>query len=225
MYAGNNPIRNLDPTGLDWFSYEEEYEDENGEKQKRTKYAFSTEFRSQKDMDKAGVQGKYLGLTKKVEGKYLSLFGQEFSTETADDTKIAKMVENLDNAIMNDYRPLIRKGLYSDEPISYSQDMSVPGMQFDGGKKTVFNYAGGTVYYQIADNMTGGVFDWGDGQYQERKSQGLWGSIIPGYHAKVDRSRANADFDVLFWTFRNKSVYELRRMQADKLFKGRKGYR
>lgn len=52
-YCANNPVKYVDPDGRDW------YETENSEtKQKEIKW---TDYKSQSDMDAAGVKGTYLG--------------------------------------------------------------------------------------------------------------------------------------------------------------------
>ena len=103
-YANNNPVRNIDPDGCDWYSYDEEYEDDEGNKQTRTRYQYTTEYRSQKDMDKAGVKGTYIGLNETVNGTYLSLFGQEFATGTKEEKQIARIAQNLDETVKNYYK-------------------------------------------------------------------------------------------------------------------------
>ena len=66
---GNNPISRVDPTGMDWYSYEEEVEeeDENGEVQTRTvtKYKYVEGTMSEKEKEKGGYT--YLGETVSIE--------------------------------------------------------------------------------------------------------------------------------------------------------------
>ena len=68
-YCGWNPVRLVDPNGEDW------YEIENKEtKQKDIKW---TDYNSQEEMQKNGVDGKYLGLTymDRQNSTYYSLYG------------------------------------------------------------------------------------------------------------------------------------------------------
>ena len=60
-YVANNPILLTDPTGMDWYSYQEEYEDEEGKKQQRTQYMYYSGRMSEKQMDKGGYT--YIGET------------------------------------------------------------------------------------------------------------------------------------------------------------------
>lgn len=97
-YCQNNPINRKDPSGLldDWY--------ETKDKQ----VVYSESIRSQKDLDAAGIDGKYIGITGYTSDKqqYLSLLGEKFNTKNADgQTNLkAEMVKNLDNAIINMYK-------------------------------------------------------------------------------------------------------------------------
>jgi hypothetical protein len=117
MYAGNNPIRNLDPTGLDWFSYEEEYEDENGEKQKRTQYIFREEKMTKKEMQEGGYT--HLGLVSFSDSEYLSLHG-----ERVDKHNVSSVISLMET----DFGQMDRNDLYAniDNAANY-----LSGIQWD----------------------------------------------------------------------------------------------
>jgi RHS repeat-associated protein len=213
-YCGNNPVSRVDPNGLDWYSAFDE--------RKKISYTYTTEYRSQKDLDKAGIAGTYIGLTGKTDdGAYLSLFGQEFTTGTKEEQQIARMVQNLDETVKNYYKEnIIDHGFGIMEEMNYFHNMAVPGTTV--GKTTVFQYGEGTVRYAAATNMSGGVFSWGSGKYSNLS---YFSPKIPGYHANVNRSGVGASFQVLHWTFPNAQVYNATRQQANTLFNGRPGYR
>ena len=96
-YCGWNPVRLVDPDGRDW------YETENNEtKQKEIKW---TDYHSQEEMQKNGIDGKYLGLTymDRQNSTYYSLYGGQIEY---DKTKVSSMmavneVAMLDNLIIN----------------------------------------------------------------------------------------------------------------------------
>ena len=96
-YCGWNPVRLVDPDGEDW------YEIENKEtQQKEIKW---TDYNSQEEMDKNGIDGKYLGLTymDRQNSTYYSLYGGQIEY---DKTKVSSMmavneVAMLDNLIIN----------------------------------------------------------------------------------------------------------------------------
>ena len=74
---GNNPIRNVDPNGMDWYSYEEEeeYKDDDGETQTRTvtKYKYVEGTLSDKEVKDGGYT--HLGQTHETDDTYYSLGG------------------------------------------------------------------------------------------------------------------------------------------------------
>ena len=96
-YCAWNPVKLVDPDGEDW------YEIENKEtQQKEIKW---TDYNSQEEMDKNGIDGKYLGLTymDRQNSTYYSLYGGQIEY---DKTKVSSMmavneVAMLDNLIIN----------------------------------------------------------------------------------------------------------------------------
>ncbi len=53
-FSGNNPVNNIDPDGLDWYSFLEEYQDEKGEIQTRPRYMYYSGRMSDKQVEKGG---------------------------------------------------------------------------------------------------------------------------------------------------------------------------
>jgi RHS repeat-associated protein len=86
----NNPLRYIDPDGRDWYSFQEAYTYTNrhGEEKTRTRtmYKYTTEHRSQKDLDKAGIEGKYLGKVHFSQDTYYRLEGGTTSTRNFETT-------------------------------------------------------------------------------------------------------------------------------------------
>jgi RHS repeat-associated protein len=105
-FCANNPALYIDPNGQDWYSYSEKYKDENGEEKEKTQYKFSDEYRSQKDLDKAGIKGTYLGITYKTDDKYFSLLGEVLDAKDKNGNSNigTAIVEKLDKAIINYYK-------------------------------------------------------------------------------------------------------------------------
>jgi RHS repeat-associated protein len=54
VYCANNPVNNTDPTGMDWYSYQHEYEDEEGNMQSQTQYKYVKGTMSNEDMKAGG---------------------------------------------------------------------------------------------------------------------------------------------------------------------------
>ncbi len=74
VFCANNPIRLIDNNGKDWYSYEEEYQDKNGETKTRTRYKYIRERLSENEMQEKGL--KYKGRTyDDRNGTYYSLGG------------------------------------------------------------------------------------------------------------------------------------------------------
>ena len=80
-YVGNNPLRYIDPTGMDWYSYEVEEADENGEMQTRLEYRFHEQRLSNKEMKNLGYTN-HLGKVHFSENTYFALEGG--TTNTSD---------------------------------------------------------------------------------------------------------------------------------------------
>ena len=217
-YCGLNPVMITDPDGADW------YLDEND------KPIYSKTIRSQEMMDKAGIKGKYIGLTgySKDNKQYLSLLGEKFNTKNSDGSKslMAEMVENLDNAIIDKYKADFqnnRTDQYSTELFTSSTDMSVskkvtPNDVNMKRNRISFNYGGGKVYYQIANDLSRSSFNWGDGKV--RRITGYFSDLGTGANATVERNSAN--FRVVNWIFPTKSGWQTAKGQVDNLLIGRK---
>jgi hypothetical protein len=65
---------------MDWYSYEEQYKDKNGEEQTRTRYKYFDHELSKKQMEKGGYT--HLGKTYTEGNTYYSLFGHKKDLQT-----------------------------------------------------------------------------------------------------------------------------------------------
>jgi hypothetical protein len=140
--------------------------------------------------------------------------------DTKENQQIAAMAKNIDNSIINKYKADYRndpanRDLWDSEVYSGTTNMAVSGAK--NGWTTIFDYAGGTVRYNVAENTRDSEFDWGDGT--RKTISGYMGSKIHGVSATVRRTTGN--FWPATWTFSQKSIYDLRKGQAERLFRGR----
>ena len=86
-FCGNNPIKRIDWNGKEWYSYQEKYEDENGELRTRTSYKFVKGRMSEQEMQEGGYT--YLGATYITDDTYYGQWGAEIPiiTNTFNDDK------------------------------------------------------------------------------------------------------------------------------------------
>jgi len=100
-WCGGNPVRMVDPDGMDWYSYQEEYTDEDGKKQTRTAYKYVEGEMSKKEIEKGGYT--HLGKTyDDKKGTYFSLGGSEikYDKENALSVLAINRVKSADNTII-----------------------------------------------------------------------------------------------------------------------------
>jgi RHS repeat-associated protein len=94
MYCAGNPLRYVDPFGMDWYSYEEKYTDENNEEQTRIQYKYFDYELSKKEMEKGGYT--HLGKTHTEGNTYYSLFGNTMDLRTQQ----GQIYQKIDEAII-----------------------------------------------------------------------------------------------------------------------------
>lgn len=102
-YCGNNPVNRIDPDGRDWYSYEEDEEDENGVVHTRTRYKYVEGQMSKKEMKEGGYT--HLGKTHVDGDMYYTLFGQKADLKT----EIGLLYQKVDEAIINYAEEKIRR--------------------------------------------------------------------------------------------------------------------
>jgi RHS repeat-associated protein len=81
-FCGNNPINRIDPNGMDWYSYERKYMDDDGEEQTRIEYKYVRGTMSDDDMKAGGYT--HLGKTYLSDGTYYSLGGAILNYDKSD---------------------------------------------------------------------------------------------------------------------------------------------
>jgi RHS repeat-associated protein len=100
-WCGGNPVRMVDPDGMDWYSYQEEYKDKDGNKQTRTAYKYVRGEMSKKEIEDGGYT--HLGKTyDDKKGTYFSLGGGElkYDKENALSVLAVNKVKSADNSIV-----------------------------------------------------------------------------------------------------------------------------
>ena len=97
VYCADNSINLVDTKGLDWYSIT----DNEG----NVTYHYDDNIFSQRDLDKAGIKGKYKGTRFKDGNAYYSLFGQtvEYLGINEKPTFEGQLYERLDNLIIKYY--------------------------------------------------------------------------------------------------------------------------
>ena len=142
-YCVWNPIRLVDPDGRDWYEVENK---ETGKKEIKW-----TDYHSQKEMDKNGIDGTYLGVTVEDGDTYYSLFGSREKLGTS----AGNLVRDLDREVIK-YARSIRMGNdiegidYGDFSDVYKfQESMIGGM--NAGGINVHN--GSDLHYASADDV------------------------------------------------------------------------
>ena len=95
-YCAANPINTIDPNGLDWYSYKEEYFDAQGNSHYRTRYKYVKGQMSEDEMLLGGYT--HLGQTFMTDDTYFSLGGAEIGFDK--DNSISLL--NISNIIQAD---------------------------------------------------------------------------------------------------------------------------
>jgi hypothetical protein len=100
VFCINNPMRFIDQNGMDWYSYEEEYVDENGESQTRTQYKYVRGEMSAEEMEAGGYT--HLGKTYNTDNKYYSLGGAvvNYDKNNIIDRTMVNDIMNADNTVI-----------------------------------------------------------------------------------------------------------------------------
>ena len=100
VFCINNPMRFIDQNGMDWYSYEEEYVDENGESQTRTQYKYVRGEMSAEEMEAGGYT--HLGKAYNTDNKYYSLGGAvvNYDKNNIIDRTMVNDIMNADNTVI-----------------------------------------------------------------------------------------------------------------------------
>jgi len=159
-YCANNPIRFIDPNGMDWYSYNRTYIDENGNEQTTTQYEYREQKMSRQEMKEGGYT--HLGYTYTDDnGMYYSLLG-EIKDGSSDE---GKLYAAIDNAIINTYTTQ-EQDLWSSEP-AYEPATDFSGIRnynenmFGSGNnlyKYSNSYAGTDMYFNVYKSTMKGRF-------------------------------------------------------------------
>jgi hypothetical protein len=84
---------------MDWYSYMEDYEDENGEMQQRTQYMYHRGTMSKEEMEKGGYT--HLGLTYNTGDTYYSLEGAAIGYDTNNSMSMSMVSQLMQNDNLN----------------------------------------------------------------------------------------------------------------------------
>ena len=169
-FCAGNPINRVDPDGRDWYYFE----DEEGERY----YYYDDSIYSQKDLDRLGINGTYLGMTylDKSNNTYYSLFGERvtFDEKTIDSYINYMLYQIIDQLLINYYDN--EASDVEGNPIRATVDfyLGIPAKEYS------FTYSG---YYQkehFSSTVSGTVFN----AFNNRKNSNLWIFRLPGTYPK-----------------------------------------
>jgi hypothetical protein len=173
VYCTGNPLRFIDPNGMDWYSYEEKYKDDNGDEQTRTRYKYFDHELSKKEMQKGGYT--HLGKTHTEGNTYYSLFGNTMDLRTQQGQIYQKVDEAViayghNKEINNPYNPN-RDPFDTEVHNLYGTDMSIAArlqgtIEYEGSISGFYNqYTGWGSSASRKAAMTGNVVNLFDGMY------------------------------------------------------------
>ena len=223
VFTGGNPASGVDPDGQDWYS--------TTDKEGNVSYHYTEDYRSQRDLKKAGIEGTYNGMTGKTNdgSQYLSLLGSQVNTMTADGkvNLAAEMIANIDNAIINSYKADYYNNSpdrdpFNSEMYSGATDMGVsmtvtPNMVSKRANVFNFGYAGGNVRYEVNNDMRGQSLDWQNGKVGP--VGGYFINIGTGANVIIQKGKENRSVN---WLFPNTQSWQNTRNRADRLLLNRK---
>lgn len=218
-YCANNPIKFVDPNGMDWYSYD----DENGD----TQYVYKDYQLTNKEMKAQGL--RWVGITGMTAdgNQYLSLYGNKLDAKTADgkNNLLTEVVENLDRAIINSYKADYMNANQPDPmfPEYYSgatnMELSVnisPQNVRDRSNIFVSAYSGGKVTYIASNSKSRWTFDWGTGEIKPVGS--YFYTIGKGAAAKIARGNET----MVYWIFPTTQTWQDIKNRTDRLLKNRR---
>lgn len=228
-YCTGNPISLYDLMGNDWYSTTET--DSSGNV--ITKYYFSYTIYSQEDLEKEGIEGTYIGINGFVENntKYLNLFGGEMQIKDSKSYRNALIIANLDNAIISYYRARYtnRNRPYPNQDFDVGltdmtlYDVRNDNKKFEITKSQIYTkeYAGGTVFYTTANDLSNSYFDWGTGKYYNNfGSFNLKYNLGSGIIARTRRYYHR--FEPVIWIFKDWDSWNNAKERAERILLYRK---
>ncbi len=134
-YCMWNPIKLVDPDGMDWYEY-------TNPKTHKTMVRW-TDSHNQDELNNelkgSGIDGKYLGVTAETDNKYFGLMG-DIVDKNENQGEHYRMVKDLDCAIIN--RALARS-FYASTPVDFSDVFTFESGAGSNNSRAGYSYAGG----------------------------------------------------------------------------------
>ena len=217
-FTGNNPVNFVDPDGRDWYSYRENYTDENGKEQARTRY----EYREQRMSDREMQENDYthLGYTHADDDLYYSLLGEVKNSSTDE----GKLYAAIDRAIINAYT-VQSSDPWSCEP-AYEPTTDFFGIKnyrenvFGSGNnlyKYPSSYAGTDMYFNVyKTTMEGRYVPPTEHRYGSPNYMGV--KLPAAYYAYI-RVAGSSNNNIIYLPFSNKAHLSAFQGKINNLFR------
>ena len=201
-YCSWNPVKLVDPAGNDWYEYTDK-------KTKKTEVKW-TDCHSQDEMNKKGLNGKYLGVTVEDGNTYYSLFG---SIEKLG-APAGNLVRDIDREVIK-YARCLRAG-NSIEDIGYDdfsdvydfQRIMIGGMNAGGinvHNGSDLHYAGADiVQVMVNDVEMRGRLESSSPTTTPLTGMGGGYSRVSGYRFNIEREHGSIDKTIVTFSYRTK---------------------
>lgn len=204
-FCANNPVNRIDPDGMDWYSFQEEYKDENGKTQTRTAYKYVEGQMSKKEVKQGGYT--HLGLTYTNGNNYYSLFGEKKDLKTTE----GQAYQKIDNAIIQ-YAEFVEESKHPS--YNYGEERGMPATDFSMNNNNSFNVqygnsTWGVVRLNKSESNNAYMLEWIGNSDQPKSISGWNDSNTKYYHILLRSKRGDRDRDIVHLKYNQANAMKL----------------